>query len=616
MTESRHTPADSDLGPLLKGLREPVVLLETQIPLDPQLIDRIKEQLSAAAGREISLEVSVNPHLDVGARLILGREKKIDLDLRRRLLGELESQFAAARREGLTTVDETAAHLERIIENTEPHLRVEELSDTGEVIQVGDGIAIVSGLRSVGAQEVVRFRHDVYGIAFNLLRDSVGCLLLGPEAEIQEGSVVERTGRLLQIPVGPALKGRILNALGQPIDGKGPVDSERVRPVERIAPGVVERHPVIEPLHTGIKIIDALVPLGRGQRELILGDRKIGKTTIAIDTILSQKDAGIICIYAAIGQKASTVARVVRTLQEQGAMGHTIIVVAFSHEEPAFRYLVPYAACAIGEDIMDSGGHALVIYDDLSKHAVTYREISALLKRPIGREAYPGDIFYVHARLLERAACLREDLGGGSLTALPIIETLGGDISAFIPTNVISICDGQIFLDTGLFNEGFRPAMDVGLSVSRVGGMAQTRVMKKVAGRLRIDLAQYHEMAQFVKFGAEVDQATLDQLTRGEREREVLKQDQHDPLTLEKQIVILYAAVHGHLDAVPADQVKTYEEALFAFMETQYPVALHSIQELKDLSEDTEKILVQAIARFTQDFLRSRTASIETTPVT
>jgi len=616
MAESHHTPADSDLGPLLKGLREPVVLLEAQIPLDPQLIDRIKEQLSAAAGREISLEVSVNPHLDVGARLILGREKKIDLDLRRRLLGELESQFAAARREGLTTVDETAAHLERIIEKTEPRLRVEELSDTGEVIQVGDGIAIVSGLRSVGAQEVVRFRHDVYGIAFNLLRDSVGCLLLGPEAEIQEGSVVERTGRLLQIPVGQALRGRILNALGQPIDGKGPAGSERVRPVERIAPGVVERHPVIEPLHTGIKIIDALVPLGRGQRELILGDRKIGKTTIAIDTILSQKDAGIICIYAAIGQKASTVARVVRTLQERRAMEYTILVVAFSHEEPAFRYLVPYAACAIGEDIMDSGGHALVIYDDLSKHAVTYREISALLKRPIGREAYPGDIFYVHARLLERAACLREDLGGGSLTALPIIETLGGDISAFIPTNVISICDGQIFLDTGLFNEGFRPAMDVGLSVSRVGGMAQTRVMKKVAGRLRIDLAQYHEMSQFVKFGAEVDQATLDQLTRGEREREVLKQDQHDPLALEKQIVILYAAVHGYLDAVPVDQINAYEEALFTFMETQYPVVLHSIQELKDLSEDTEKILVQAMGRFTQDFLRNRTASTETTLVT
>ena len=616
MEENRYKHEEVALGPLLKGLRDPVVLLETQIPLDTLLVDNLKEKLSAAAGRAITIDVKVNPRLDVGARLILGGVKKFDLDLRRRLLEDLESQFAAIKREGLTTVDATAAHLARIIEKTEPRLRVEELTDTGEVNQVGDGIAIVSGLRGVGAQEIVRFQHDVYGIAFNLLRGSVGCLLIGREEEIEEGSVVERTGRLLQVPVGEALIGRLLNALGQPIDGKGPIETDKFRPAERVAPGVVKRHPVIEPLHSGIKIIDALVPLGRGQRELILGDRKIGKTTIAVDTILSQKDTGVICIYAAIGQKASTVARVVRTLQEQGAMKYTIVVVAFSNEDPAFRYIVPYAACAMGEEFMDSGGHALVVYDDLSKHAVTYREISALLKRPIGREAYPGDIFYVHSRLLERAACLRDDLGGGSLTALPIVETLGGDISAFIPTNVISICDGQIFLDAGLFNEGSRPAMDVGLSVSRVGGMAQTRVMKKVAGRLRMDLAQYHEMAQFVKFGAEVDQATMDQLLRGEREREVLKQDQHNPLSLEKQIIILYAAVNGYLDAVPVEQVKAYEAALFTFMESQYPTVLPSIGELKDLSEDTEKILVQAISRFTQDFLQQRTASPELAPVT
>jgi F-type H+-transporting ATPase subunit alpha len=616
MEQRRNKHQASALGTLLKGLREPVVLLETQIPLDPLLVDQLKAKLSAVAGREISIDVKVNPRLDVGARLILGGEKKLDLDLRRKLLEDLESQFAAIKREGLTTVEETAAHLARIIEKTEPRLRVEELTDTGEVLQVGDGIAIVSGLRGVGSQEIVRFQHDVYGIAFNLLQDSVGCLLIGREEEIEEGSAVERTGRLLQVPVGSALIGRILNALGQPIDGKGPIETEKFRPVERTSPGVVKRHPVIEPLHSGIKIIDALVPLGRGQRELILGDRKIGKTTIAVDTILSQKGAGVICIYAAIGQKASTVARVVHTLQERDAMDYTIVVVAFSNEEPAFRYLVPYAACAMGEEFMDSGGHALVIYDDLSKHAVTYREISALLKRPIGREAYPGDIFYVHSRLLERAACLRDDLGGGSLTALPIVETLGGDISAFIPTNVISICDGQIFLDAGLFNEGSRPAMDVGLSVSRVGGMAQTRVMKKVAGRLRIDLAQYHEMAQFVKFGAEVDQATLDQLTRGEREREVLKQDQHNPLPLEKQIVILYAAVNGYLDAVPVEQVKAYEETLFTFMASQYPSVLPGISELKDLSEDTEKILVQAISRFTREFLRQRTESPALAPVT
>jgi F-type H+-transporting ATPase subunit alpha len=615
MEQNRHKRDESALSSLLKGLRKPVVLLEAQIPLDPLLINQLKTKMSALAGKELSIDVTVNPRLDVGARLIFGDETKIDLDLRRRLLDDLESQFSAVKREGLTTVEETAAHLARIIEKTEPRLRVEELTDIGEVLQVGDGIAIVSGLRGVGAQEIIRFQHDVYGIAFNLLRDSVGCLLIGREEEIEEGSVVERTGRLLQVPVGRALVGRLLNALGQPIDGKGPIKTDKFRPVERVAPGVVKRHPVIEPLHSGIKIIDALVPLGRGQRELILGDRKIGKTTMAIDTILSQKDTDVICIYAAIGQKASTVARVVHTLQERGAMEYTIVVVAFSNEEPAFRYLVPYAACAMGEEFMDSGGHALVVYDDLSKHAVTYREISALLKRPIGREAYPGDIFYVHSRLLERAASLRDDLGGGSLTALPIVETLGGDISAFIPTNVISICDGQIFLDAGLFNEGSRPAMDVGLSVSRVGGMAQTQVMKKVAGRLRIDLAQYHEMAQFVKFGAEVDQATLDQLTRGEREREVLKQDQHNPLPLEKQIILLYAAVNGYLDAVPVVQVKAYEQALFTFMESLYPDVLPDIGKRKDLSGETETIVVQAIDRFTRDFLRTRTESPALTPV-
>jgi F-type H+-transporting ATPase subunit alpha len=606
---------ESDLGRFLKGLAERVVLLETRAPLDPLVVERLKEKLSAAAGREIKIDVKVDPRLAVGARLILGGESKIDLDLEQRFLEDLETQFAQMKREGLTTVEETALHLSRIIEKTEPQLRVEELTGTGEVLQVGDGIAIVSGLRGVGSQEVIRFQRGVYGIAFTLLRDAVGCLLLGPEEEIEEGSIVERTGRLLHVPVGGALVGRIVNALGQTIDGKGPVRSEKLRPVERLAPGVVKRHPVIEPLHTGIKIIDALVPLGRGQRELILGDRKIGKTAIAVDAILSQHGAGVTCIYAAIGQKASTVARVVNTLQQRGAMEYTSIVVAFSNEEPAFRYLVPYTACAMGEECMESGGHALVIYDDLSKHAVTYREISALLKRPIGREAYPGDIFYIHSRLLERAARLRDDLGGGSLTALPIVETLAGDISAFIPTNVISICDGQIFLDTRLFNEGIRPAMDVGLSVSRVGGMAQTRAMKKVAGRLRIDLAQYHEMAQFVKFGAEVDQTTLDQLTRGEREREILKQDQQQPLSLEKQIAALYAAVHGYLDAVPVERVKAYERELLDFVETHAPDVLQSIRDLKDLTEEAEKALGEAIRRFTEDFLRRRTVSGAVTPV-
>jgi F-type H+-transporting ATPase subunit alpha len=614
MEKFTHNPEASDIVRLLKCLSEPVVILETQIPLDRTVIEELKESLSIAAGRAIEIDMKVVPRLDIGARLILG-ERRIDLDLRRRLREELETQFVAKKIEGFTTVEETAAHLARIIEKTEPRLRIEELTDIGRVLQLGDGVAIVSGLRGVGSQEVVRFPRGVYGIAFNLLRDTVGCLLLGPEEKIEVGSVVERTGRLLQIPVGETLVGRIVNALGQPIDGKGPIHTLRYRPVERIAPGVVKRHPVIEPLHTGIKIIDALVPLGRGQREMILGDRKIGKTTIAIDTILSQKDADVICIYAAIGQKASSVASVVNTLQQRGAMDYTIVVVAFSNEEPAFRHLVPYTACAMGEEFMEKGGHALVVYDDLSKHAVTYREISALLKRPIGREAYPGDIFYIHSRLLERAARLREDLGGGSLTALPIVETLAGDISAFIPTNVISICDGQIFLDMRLFNEGFRPAMDVGLSVSRVGGMAQTRAMKKVAGRLRIDLAQYHEMAQFVKFGAEVDRVTLDQLTRGERERELLKQDQHAPLSLEQQVVILYAAVNGYLDAVAVEQVKAYEERFFTFLETHYPDVLRSIRELRDLSEETETVLREAILRLTREFLGKTTGSGAVTPV-
>jgi F-type H+-transporting ATPase subunit alpha len=368
----------------------------------------------------------------------------------------------------------------------------------------------------------------------------------------------------------------------------------------------VRRRPVSEPLHTGIKVLDALVPLGRGQRELILGDRKIGKTTIAIDTILSQKGGDVVCVYAAIGQKASSIARMVNVLREHGAMDYTVLVVAFPNEEPAFRYLVPYTACTIAEQVMDRGGHALVVYDDLTKHAVTYREMSALLKRPIGREAYPGDIFYIHSRLLERAAKLRDDLGGGSVTALPVIETLAGDISAFIPTNAISICDGQIMLDAGLFNEGFRPPMNAGLSVSRVGGMAQTPAMKKVAGRLRIDLAQYEEMAQFVKFGAEVDQATLDQLTRGERERELLKQDQHVPLPLEKEVAILYAAVNGFADPVPLREVHRFEQEFLAFLEVRYPSVLAAIRDTKDLAPATEEALAGAAAQFVRDFLTAR----------
>jgi F-type H+-transporting ATPase subunit alpha len=585
--------AAADLRAALGAAGAAKVRLETRVPLDPAIVERLRRGLAAAAGKPLELELRVEPRLDVAARLVVGDQRWIDLDPGGGFLADVEAQLA-----GRASLAETAAHLADVIARTEPRLDIAELGSVGRVLEVGDGTAVVDGLRGAGAQEVIRFASGAHGIAFNLLEDRVGCLVLGPEERIAEGMRAERTGRALHVPVGDALLGRVVDALGQPIDGKGPVASRALRPVENLAPGVVQRHPVVEPLHTGIKIVDALVPLGRGQRELILGDRKVGKTTIAIDTILSQKDAGVTCIYAAIGQRASSVARVVAALEARGALAYTIVVVAFANQEPAFRYLAPYAACAIGEDIMARGGHALVVYDDLSKHAVTYREISALLGRPIGREAYPGDIFYLHSRLLERAARLRDDLGGGSLTALPIVETLAGDLSSFIPTNVVSICDGQIFLDARLFNEGTRPAMDVGLSVSRVGGMAQTRAMKRVAGRLRIDLAQYHEMAQFVRFGAEVDRATLDQLTRGEREREILKQAPGRPLPLERQIVALYAAVNGHLDGVPVPEVAAREHELFAFMEAQEPALLESIRVHGDLTGETEAALAAAVRRF------------------
>lgn len=475
--------------------------------------------------------------------------------------------------------------------------------EMGMVLQVGDGIARVSGLERVGANEVVSFEGGIYGLAFSLEKDSVGCILLGPEEQIKQGSKVEGTGHLLQIPVGEALIGRIVNAIGQPIDGKEPVKTTGYRPLERKAPGVVQRQPVKEPLQTGIKAIDVLVPIGRGQRELIIGDRKIGKTTIVIDTILNQMDSDVICIYAAIGQKASTVGRIVELLERRGAMKHTIIVAAFSNEQTAFRFLVPYTACAIGEEFMEKGKHALIIYDDLYKHAVAYREMSALLKRPIGREAYPGDIFYVHSRLLERAAKLRDDLGGGSLTALPIVETLGGDVTSYISTNVISITDGQIYLETELFNTGFRPAINVGLSVSRVGGAAQLKAMKKVAGRFRIDLAQYHEMATFVKFGAEVDAATKAQLARGQRGRELLIQPQYSPIPVEEQVVMLYSVVNGYLDDIEVERVADFEAGFLSFLkESDYSSLLEKIRQEKDLKPELEEKLKAALSAFKKTF--------------
>ncbi len=589
----------------LQRLEPARVILESRVPIDPDVVAQVEARLASAAGRGVSVEVSLNPRLEAGATLLLGAHARLDLDPGRRLLESLEE---AGLPPEAATLEDTARFLSAILAGPTPRLRIEEIGGRGTVLQVGDGVALVRGLKGVGSQEVVRFESGVQGIAFNLLEQTVGCLLLGPEDRIQEGSAVERTGRLLEVPVGDALVGRMVDALGRPIDGRGPVRTEATRPIETRAPGVVQRQPVAESLHTGIKVLDALVPLGRGQRELILGDRKIGKTTVALDVILSQQGTGVVCVYAAIGQKASTLARVVGLLRERGALEYTVVVAALSSEPPAFRYVVPYTACTIAEEVMRRGAHALVVYDDLSKHAVTYREISALLKRPIGREAYPGDIFYVHSRLLERAARLRDDHGGGSLTALPIVETLAGDISALIPTNVISICDGQIFLDASLFNEGSRPAMDVGLSVSRVGGMAQTAAMRKVAGRLRIDLAQYHEMARFVKFGAEVDESTLRQLRRGERELALLRQDAHAPLALEREIVVLYAAVQGYADDLPLERMRAFEGELLDYMDRQHPEVLAAIRDARDIAGDNEARLRAALADF-HDAFAGRTAT-------
>jgi F-type H+-transporting ATPase subunit alpha len=591
----------TELRLALRRLPDARVLLECRAPLDPSLIERIADRLSAIAGRRIAVDVKVSPRRS-GATLHVGAGSKIDLDRPRRLLRLLERELGAVRAEKVTTVAQAGRLVSGAIARAAPTVRLEATAGRGTVLQVGDGVALVDGLADVTSQEVVRFESGVEGIAFSLLEGAVGCLLLGAEESVEEGSAVERTGRALHVPVGDALVGRIVDALGGPLDGRGPIAAAGSSPIERLAPGVVQRRPVCESLHTGIKILDALVPLGRGQRELVLGDRKIGKTTAALDVILSQKGAGVVCVYAAIGQKASSVARVVELLRERGAMEYTVVAVAFSGDPPAFRHVLPYTACTIAEEFMARGGHALVVYDDLSKHAVTYREISALLKRPIGREAYPGDVFFVHSRLLERAARLRDDLGGGSLTAIPVVETLAGDLSAFIPTNVISICDGQIVLDTGLFNEGFRPAMDAGLSVSRVGGMAQTPAMRKVAGRLRLDLAQHGEMARFVRFGAEVDEATLRQLTRGERELELLKQDAHAPLPLEKEIVSLYAAVNGYVDGVPVERVRSYERELHAFMEREHADVLADIRDTRDLSRGLEERLRAALAGFQDAF--------------
>lgn len=477
-----------------------------------------------------------------------------------------------------------------------------EVSDVGRVIQVGDGIARVYGLYDTMASELLEFPGGVYGMALNLEEDNIGCVILGPYTHIREGDPVKRTGRIVSVPVGEALIGRVVNPLGQPLDGKGPIKADKYRPIERIAPGVITRRSVHEPLQTGIKAIDSMIPIGRGQRELIIGDRQTGKTAIAVDTIINQRDTDVICIYVAIGQKASTVASVIRTLEEHGAMDYTIVVSATASEPAPLLYIAPYAGCAMGEEFMEQGKHVLIVYDDLSKQAVAYREMSLLLRRPPGREAYPGDVFYLHSRLLERAAKLSDEYGGGSLTALPIIETQAGDVSAYIPTNVISITDGQIYLESDLFYAGVRPAVNVGLSVSRVGGAAQIKAMKQVAGRLRLDLAQFRELQAFAQFGSDLDKVTQARLARGERIVEILKQDQYKPMPVEEQVVVIFAAVNGYLDDIEVARVRKFEEEFLKFMRSSKADILTEIREKQVMSDELIERLKAAIVEFKKIF--------------
>ena len=470
-----------------------------------------------------------------------------------------------------------------------------EVADVGTVIQVADGIARIHGLENAMQGELLEFPGEVYGMVLNLEEDNVGAVLLGNQRNISEGDTVKTTGRVVEVPVGDAMLGRVVNALGQPIDGKGPIETDKFRQIERVASGVISRKSVDTPLQTGIKAIDAMVPIGRGQRELIIGDKQTGKTAIAIDTIINQKGQGVKCIYVAIGQKASTVAFLVKTLEEFGAMAYTTVVVSTASELAPLQYIAPYSGCAIGEEWMENGEDVLIIYDDLSKHAAAYRTLSLLLKRPPGREAYPGDVFYLHSRLLERAAKLSDKLGGGSLTALPIIETQAGDVSAYIPTNVISITDGQIYLETDMFNAGFRPAINAGLSVSRVGGAAQIKAIKKIAAPIRVELAQYRELAAFSQFGSELDADTTEKLAQGERIREILKQPQYQPMPVERQVVIIYAATKKYLLDIDVDDISRFESELFDFIDTKYPEIFESIRNTKQLEEETEQTLIKAI---------------------
>ncbi|MGH9510054.1 MAG: F0F1 ATP synthase subunit alpha [Terriglobales bacterium] len=505
--------------------------------------------------------------------------------------------------------DEITKIIREQIENYESRISVDEV---GTIISLGDGIARVHGLDKGMAGELLAFPHGISGIAMNLEEDQVGAVVLGDYTEIKEGDEVKRTRRIMSVPVGDAMVGRVVDALGQPVDGKGPIATNQFIPIERLAPGVIDRQPVREPMATGLKAIDSMIPIGRGQRELIIGDRQTGKTAVALDTIINNQGNNLICIYCAIGQKRSSIAQVVQTLTNFGAMEYTIVVAASASEPAPMQYIAPYTACAMGEFFRDSGRHALCIYDDLSKHAASYREISLLLRRPPGREAYPGDVFYLHSRLLERAAKLSDKMGGGSLTALPVIETQAGDVSAYIPTNVISITDGQIYLETDLFNSGIRPAVNVGLSVSRVGGSAQIKAMRQVAGTLKLELAQYRELAAFAQFGSDLDKATQAQLNRGKRLVEILKQGQYEPLAFDKQILMIFAGTAGFLDGLAVEQCREFEAELYKYVETMYPTILKSINEKKTLDDALRLEMEKVVGEFRDRFVSERQVAAKT----
>lgn len=580
----------------MESLNSVKVKVETAFTLSAAELAALESQMEETMGRKPELEVAVNPELLAGMRLRVGNQV-IDGTVTR-LLEQFREKLYAENQTALQqeiSLADLNAYFRKHFERYDGKVRTVEL---GTVIQLGDGIANVSGLSGVMVGELVEFEHGIFGLVLNLERNKSGCIVFGNDALIKEGETVRRTGRFVEVPVGDALLGRVVNPLGMPIDGKGPIRAEAYRPVEAAAPGIIERQPVNEPLETGLKSIDAMIPIGRGQRELIIGDRRTGKTTIAIDTILNQKDKGVICIYVAIGQKASTIASIVGALEQHGALDYSIVVAASASEPAPLQYLAPYAGCAMGERFMYNGKHVLIVYDDLTKHAIAYRSLSLLLRRPPGREAYPGDIFYLHGRLLERAAKLSGKMGGGSMTALPIVETQEGDISAYIPTNVISITDGQIFLEEDLYHAGVRPAVNVGFSVSRVGGAAQMPLMKQVAGNLRIDLAQYRELSSFAQLGSQLDKTMQARLERGQKIVEILKQGQYELQPMADQVLMIYAVSNGYLDDVAAEDIKTFEVGLLNHVHHFNPSLVKRLSTGDKLNDEAHNEIDKAIAAF------------------